>query len=134
VKKILILLLTVVGIININMVTCAYGPGPCYPPPPDRERWEARQVLEETKEYIFRAERVARGYQRADLRRAYELQAEARDCYRQWYYRRAIRLSYSAREIAQEIIRRAEEGPPPPPYHHHHHDDRDSSIHIRLNL
>jgi hypothetical protein len=133
VKKILILLLTVAGIINISINTCAYGPGPWCPPPPDRERWEARHVMEETKEYIFRAERVAYGYQRADLRRAFDLQARARHSYRQWQYRRAIRLSYRAREIAQDIIRRAEAGPPPPP-RHHHYDDGESSIHIRLNL
>jgi hypothetical protein len=131
VRKILILLLTVAGIINISMMTCAYGPGPCYPPPPNKERVEARHVMEETKEYIFRAEWLAGAHQRAYLRRAYELQAEARECYRQWHYRRAIRLSYRAREIAQDIIGRAEAGPPPPP---RHHDDGEPSIHIRLNL
>jgi hypothetical protein len=138
IKKIMVLLLTMAGIISISMAASAHhGPGRGYPPPPDRGRWEARSVLDETKAYIFRAQRVAHGYQRAELRRAYSLQAEARNLYRHSFYQRAIRLSYRAREIAQDIIERAERRyppPPPPPPYHHHDDDGESSIHINLNL
>jgi hypothetical protein len=138
-KKILILILTLISIISISIVANAYGPGPGYPPPPywgppPGDRMEARRVLDETRDYIFRAQRVAHRYQQGDLRRAFDIQADARNLYRQWHYHRAIQLSLHARGIARDIIEEAErrDPPPPPPYHRHY--DRRSSIHINLNL
>jgi hypothetical protein len=145
-KKVLSLILTLTGIISIGIVANAYHPGPGYPPPPPPhhgphpdDRMEARRVLNETQEYLNRAERVAYGHLREDLRRAFDLQADARDLYSRWRYRRASQLSLHSREIAQDIIAEAErrDPPPPPPPHHHHEDDdddRESSIRINLKL
>jgi hypothetical protein len=138
VKKILILILTLVSIIGISITANAYGPGsggPLPPPPPHwgpppNERIGALKVLNETREFLFQAQRVAYGPLREDVRHAFDLQANAREFYRQWRHQRAIRLSLRAREIAQDVIEKAERRDPPPPPHHH----RKPSIHINLNL
>ena len=135
-KKILILILTLISIISTSIVAEACGPGPGYPPPPywgpppDDDRMEALGVLNETREYLFRAQRVAYGPLRNDLRHAFALQADARELYRQWHHQRAIQLSLRAREIAQDIIEETNRRDPPPPHHHH----RKPSIHINLNI
>jgi hypothetical protein len=141
-KKILILILTLTSLFSIGIVASAFGPGSGYPPPPPPhhgfhpgDQMEARRVLDETRDYIFQAQRVADRYQQQNLRRAFGLQADGREFYRQWRYDRAIRLSYRAREIAQDIIESAERRElPPPPRRHHQDGEGDSSIHIRLNL
>jgi hypothetical protein len=136
VKKILILLLSLVSIIGISITANAYGPGPGGPPPPpphngshSGDRMEARRVLTETKGRLDQAQRVAHGPQRENLRNAFDLQAKANDRYRQSRYDQAIRLSLRAREIAQNIIEKAGRRNFPPPPH-----DRKSSIHINLKL
>jgi hypothetical protein len=137
-KKILVLILTLTSIISTSMVTKACGPGPGYPPPPPPywghypgERTEALRVLNETRKYLFRAQRLTYGHWRADLRHAFDLQAEARELYRQWRHRQAMHLSFRAREIAQDVIADAElRGPPPPPPHRH----RRSFIQFHLDL
>jgi hypothetical protein len=136
-KKILILLLTLVSIIGISITANAYGPGGPPPPPPPHwgpppnERMEALRVLNKTREYLFQARRVAYGPLREDVRHAFDLQADARYFYKQWRHQRAIQLSLRAREIAQDVIEKAERRDPPLPPPHHH---RKPSIHINLNI
>jgi hypothetical protein len=139
-KKIFILLLTLVSIIGISITANAYGPGPGGPPlpppqnrPHPEDRMEARRVLTETKGRLDQAQRVAYGPQHENLRNAFDLQADAHNCYEQLRYHRAIQLSLRAREIAQNIIEEAGRRDPPPPPPHRRHDRR-SLIHFHLNL
>jgi hypothetical protein len=142
-KKILSLLLTLASIISISIAANAYGRGPGNPPPQrpphnrlhSDDRMKAGRVLTETEKHLSRAQRIAHGPQRKNLEKAFYLQADARRHYKQLRYGQAIRLSFRARKIAQDIIEKAKRKDPPPPLHDRHEDDdRKSSIHIKLKL
>jgi hypothetical protein len=141
-KRFLILILTLISSLSFTMVTSAH-PRFGGPPPPPRhtrpyvnERLKAQRVLDVTRDVIFQAQRVARSYQQADLRRAFSLQKQARYYFSRGHYNTTINYSLRARGIAENIIAEARRHAPPrrePPHRRHSHDS-DSSINIRLNL
>jgi hypothetical protein len=79
-------------------------------------KWEASRILEKTRYYVLRADRMARGPERYRLKSAYANQRYARTYYSRGLYERTIRYSLRARDIAQDIIaKHRHHGPPPPP-------------------
>jgi hypothetical protein len=138
VKKLWILILTLFASLSFSMVASARtGYGYHHQPPPyyrphSSDRFKARRVLDVTRDYVFRADRVAHRYQRDSLKRAFYLQRQARYYYSRGHYRTTIRYSLQARDVAVNIIKTA--GCPAPwrgpPYRH----KNDASISIRLNL
>jgi hypothetical protein len=140
-KKFLVLVLAIMCSISFPMAASAH-PRFGGPPPPPRhsrpyinERLKAQRVLDVTRDVIFQAKRVARGYQQAELRRAFSLQKQARYYFSRGHYNTTINYSLRARGIADNIIAEAHRYGPPrrvPP--HRHHDDSGSSIKVRINI
>jgi hypothetical protein len=140
-KKFLVLVLAIMCSIGFPMVAGAH-PRFGGPPPPPRhsrpyvnKRLKAQRVLDVTRDVIFQAERVARSYQQAELRRAFSLQKQARYYFSRGHYNTTINYSIRARGIAENIIAEARRHAPPrrvPP--HRHHDDSGSSIKVRINI
>jgi hypothetical protein len=135
-KKQLVLILTLFCLCGMCQLVSAYGGPP--PPPPGHHnhhpgsRMRARRVLDETRDYLYRARRLAYGSERVRLDRAFSRQSRARNYYSQGFYERAISSSLQARETAQNIIANHQRRPGPPPHHGPVHGG--SSINIRLNL
>jgi hypothetical protein len=141
-KKFLVLVLAIMCSICFPMAVGAHPRFGGPPPPPPRhggyhssDRMTAWRVLEVTRDVVFRAERVARGYQQAELSRAFSLQKQARYYYGRGHYQTTINYSLRARGIAEDIIAQAHRPGPPrrvPPHRRHH--DSGSSIHVRINI
>jgi hypothetical protein len=142
-KRFLVLSLTFISSLCLAMSASAHPrrEGPPPPPPPHHggyhssDRTTAWRVLEVTRDVIFRAQRVAHGYQQAKLDKAFYLQKQARSYYSRRHYQTTINYSIRARGIAENIIAEARRPGPPrreaPPRTHH---DTGSSINVRINL
>jgi hypothetical protein len=144
-KKQLILIITLICLCSTSRLVSARPGGP--PPPPDHHghfdrpaptsRMEASRVINETRGYLNRAQRMTppHGPKRNRLDMAFSQQRRARNYFRQCRYEHAVRSSLQARKIARDIIAKHHRHPePPPPAPHHGHDEGGSSINIKLKL